>query len=272
MSCRDVQRAIRNGQTDDASIWDHSETCDACAELLADSGALGEALAELPALPEVLEAPSPERALTSIRSERGIRAWGRSRSTTTKVVALLIAIALVLTGVMLFHPRPDLEAYPIGRMAVVMGVLGLVAGTAGWARLRPLHRSPLGRRVEMLVAIVMVPLALAVLPEAVTGHMASMNKGPFWPVTLNCFMVGSLLGASIFVLVSWFERRTHVPLSVVGLSAAAMGVTGNLALQLFCPLTDPWHLLYGHASIGLVWAAIAVAGAWVVRSAGAGAR
>lgn len=266
MNCSDVHHAIREGRADEPSVLAHAETCDSCAELLAESGALGLALADLPVLPPVLEAPRPDRAWAAIQSERGFWAWGRGLSTPVKAMGMVVTVVLVLAGVLWGHPRPDLAAYPMDRMALVLGVLGAVLGIVAWARMRPLHRAPLTWRTSLVLASVAIPLVVAGLDEAVTGHMASMNKGPFWPVTINCFVTGSGLGLAVALLAQWFERRQQQPLVVVGLSAAAMGLTGNIAMQLFCPITDPMHLLLGHASIGVAWAIVAVGIAWMVRS------
>lgn len=265
MNCSGVHRAIREGRTDQPPVLAHAETCTSCSELLAGGGSLGRAMAELTVTPPVLEAPRFAPAWAAIRAERGLAAWGRGLATPVKGAILGATVLAVLAGVLTWHPRPDLAAYPSERMALVLAVLGVLAGVVAATRIRPLHRPPLSWRWAVVGIAVVLPLWLAGLDEAVTGHMASMSKGPFWSTAVTCFATGSVMGAAIMALFTWFERRSTVPLVIVGLSAAAMGLTGNLAMQLYCPLTDPWHLMVGHASVGAVWATVSVGAAWATR-------
>jgi hypothetical protein len=104
------------------------------------------------------------------------------------------------------------------------------------------------------------------MPPAHWEHpVATQGIGSDWARrAAACFFFGALFGLPILLSILAVDRglgRTNVAL----LGAASVGLTGNLALQLHCPLTHPLHLVPGHATIGIV--AIAVAGVlvWIRR-------
>ena len=79
---------------------------------------------------------------------------------------------------------------------------------------------------------------------------------------LACFLYGSLFALPVILAGIASVRAGARHLGMWAVAVISAGTCGNAVLQLHCPLTDPGHLLLGHASIGFV---IAAAGAvWVV--------
>jgi hypothetical protein len=175
----------------------------------------------------------------------------------------LVLLAAALVGAQLLGPRADLAAYPGVRMALALIALSLVA-LLGWvAALRPLQRPALGSaaRWALLLGLVLVPVGLALAPEAHTAHPASAEGtgSELVPRAVACFLYGGLFGLPL-VVASVLVDRTGGRRALVWLvSFTAAAVVGNLALQLHCALTHPAHLLAGHASIGLAALLIALA-------------
>jgi len=55
------------------------------------------------------------------------------------------------------------------------------------------------------------------------------------------------------LVLGWaLDRAEHRSLPNALLAAAAAGIGANLLLELHCPITEVFHLLAGHASVGLV--------------------
>lgn len=254
MRCAEVHQAIREGRAWDPQVIAHAQGCGPCAVLLDAGGELGVALSTLP--PEALAPPAlpPRRALP----DRGIRGWLRRRSSPTRGVLAWAVVFAVVLGILWIKPRPDLGSYPVVRMAGILGMFGVLIAGGLAIRLRPLHRPPptAGFRAITVLAALLVPLLIAGCAEAITGHMASVPKGPFWTTARTCFVFGTSTGGALYLALWALERRTRPPVWGVVLSAGLLGVLGNLSLQLFCPVTAPSHLLVGHASVGFVWAAL----------------
>jgi hypothetical protein len=61
-----------------------------------------------------------------------------------------------------------------------------------------------------------------------------------------------MLGLPV-LLVAFAVRRAEVDGAALGaLAGVAAGLTGNLALQVHCPITHTAHLLIGHATLIIV--------------------
>ena len=234
----------------------HAETCEACAVLLEAEGELASALdGYQPELP----AGAADAVLAAVAADTGLRATLRRAPTSVQVMWAVVLLLTAVGGVALQGIRPDIGSYPALRMGGVLVVLVASTAAALAVTLRPLHRPPLQPLAitGAAVAALGMPILLAVVPEAVTGHMASMSKGAFWSTAAGCFLMGTGAGVLLFVLLRAMDRRSRTPAALIVLSAALIGLAGNVALQLHCPLTAPMHLLAGHASVGVVWAAIA---------------
>jgi hypothetical protein len=166
-----------------------------------------------------------------------------------------MAAVVVVVGIGL--TRPDLAVYPMLRMELVLAALSLMAAGTAWYALRPLHLAELpgGLHGAAVLSAVTLPLFLAILPAAHHDHPMAARPDPFLPPTLMCFTFGTVVGAVVLATLWSMERRSRMPGRVVVLATALAGLAGNLALQLQCPVTDPMHLVLGHAMIGAVWTA-----------------
>jgi hypothetical protein len=187
---------------------------------------------------------------------------GRLRALSTRVrVAIALGVAAVIVlATLLLTPRPELALYPVGRMALVVGGFGLLLALALRGALRPLHRPGPGAWGACLLAAAAGAAALlfALLPEAhvLLPHTAPRPHETLWDRARPCLAFGLATGLPVFLALRALDRGAH---HASWLTAVALGVTGNLALQLHCPLTNADHLLAGHASvIGVALAAAAV--------------
>lgn len=259
--CHDIHRlAAGGGPLEGREVEAHLEACAPCRELAAEAE-LARALAEDAAAARLDDALDDElegmlgRVTARVEAERGPRAWLRSRSTPLRLALGLAAVALTGSFALVTAPREDLVVYPLDRMALVLGAMAAAAAVSLIFGLRPLWRPSLGSapRWSVILGVPAGVVALALAPEAPSLHPASLAGGgaEFAPAALACFAYGAALGLPIVALLRAAERRERWPLAQALLAAAAAGLAGNLALQLHCPITDPWHLLWGHASVSL---------------------
>jgi hypothetical protein len=257
MSCAPVHRAIREGRAADADVRAHAETCEACAILLEDDGELGRALEGSGGAPGV----GADAVLARIDADTGPRATLRRAPAAARAGFVGVVGTCAVVGANLGGLRPDLAVYPVERMVGALVALALSAAVVLWIAMRPLHRPPLPRGVvpAALALALAVPLALALLPDPVGG------PPPPHAAALGCFALGSGSGLLVFGLLRALDRRSRAPWWQVALSAGALGLVGNLAVQLHCPATHPEHLLLGHASVGALW--VLVTGSWAAATA-----
>lgn len=246
----------------------HAESCPVCSELLADSGAAARALSELPQADAVPNLDAVLATVTaSIESERGVT--GTLRALPTRARRLLaIALSLITALVtFLLIPRADLAVYPMPRMALVVTMLLVTLAAAVRLSLWPLQVTlPSPRTTFAVLALAIVaPIVCASLPAAHWAHHASMlgAHGDLVNRAFHCFAAGLALGMPLLLLLRALDRNAHTVTRSALVAAAATGLSANLALQLHCPLTHPWHLLLGHATIGI--AAMVAYGALVHR-------
>lgn len=258
MECRDVHRLLAQGSSPDGrELQEHVSTCPPCRELSSSEG-LTRALF---ASPHTRSAPDFESVLGGLveRVEREQRplSWLRSRSTPTRLTVISVALVLLVVGTFLTTPRADLGAYPHLRLIVslVLMVVGIVA--ALHLGLSPLHKPRVGRAGHWL-AVLTAPLVVtivAVLPEAHTGHAASQTGAgaDFFASALACFIFGMGIGLPALLLLRSSERRSRWTVTGALLTAAVLGAVANLALLVHCPVTNPAHLLLGHALASFTW-------------------
>ena len=81
----------------------------------------------------------------------------------------------------------------------------------------------------------------------------------------GCFIYGALLTLPTALLLWAFDRDDRPSLRTVCLSAAALGLSANLMLELHCPSGNAIHLLLGHTSIGVLWFAAWYWARWFTR-------
>lgn len=179
---------------------------------------------------------------------------GRAQALASGVrLGLVAAAALaVLAGVAALALRPDSHAYPSLRMLVTLLLLGGVGVPVARAALRPWHRpQPTSRTTLWWLGL---PFALALLLAALPAahvwlpHTAPPAGRALWQHASACLALGFACGAPVFLL-AWFVGR-DTPRSAL-VATALVGLVGNLALQLHCPITEQAHLLAGHAMVGV---------------------
>jgi len=266
VDCAELHETLVRGETPSgAQVSAHVGICAACAELVADGGALARRLGQSQSdattgLPELLSAVT-----SAVQAERGLCAWLRSRRTEVRVAFGLGAAALFAVTELLRKPRPDLAFYPMTAMLSEVMAYGLVLGLGSHFALRPLQRRAPPHWLAACVALLAlgVPVALASLAPAHMAHDASLAGvgAAFVPRALGCFGFGAGLGVLLLVWLRALDRGAHGAGAVVIVAAPLAGLGGNLVLHLHCPITHPAHLFAGHVTVGfaLLFAYAAVA-------------
>jgi hypothetical protein len=173
-------------------------------------------------------------------------------------VGLCVALAALLLAIVgVLAPRPDLTAYPPGRMLTVFAGLGALLLVSVRLSLRPLHRPPPPAPAVLSVLALSVAAAagFSLLPAAhvLLPHTSPAPELGLWQHVRPCLAFGFALGLPLFAALRFFDRGVRLG---AWPAAAALGLLGNLALQLHCPITEPSHLLLGHATVGLLAAVL----------------
>jgi hypothetical protein len=217
------------------------------AELERDMAACKELVPKAPHAPA---ADARELALERLESERGVAARLRSLPGPWRWL-LVAAVASATTAASLsMTPRPDLELYPSGRMAVVLVALFALTAAACWRLLRPIHRPPLSPAVDyaMLIVSAALPTIVAVSPMDHVGAPAG-DGAAFIIACTKCMSFGAVFGLPVMLLAVAARRANVGGPAVAALAGVAAGLTGNLVLQVHCPITEPGHVLLGHAAM-----------------------
>jgi len=206
-------------------------------------------------------APLHENVNSLIEQERGVIATLRALSTSRRI-ALVIGLATTVTLLALVvTPRPDMEIYPAPRLIVSLALLGLLTAAALWRLLRPLHQpapAPWTGTV-LLVAGVLAPVVMALVPLSLVDHGHPAGTGINFTISCcKCLGFGGVLGLPVLLLATLVRRARVAGAAIVALGGVAAGLTGNLTLQVHCPIIDPLHQLLGHASLLVFLMAIAI--------------
>ena len=202
--------------------------------------------------------PVPEdlaaRVRDAVTEDRGLLARLRALPTRGREALAAVVVLALSVAVLLATPRHDLSGYPGFRMSLVLGALAVLGLIALRASLRPLHRPSLSprRRTALALAALATPLVLAVLPDVYSGAaLHAQVTSSVLDAAWRCLVFGVVVGAP-FLLAALLLDRSGLRLRPHFLFAgAAAALTGNFALQLHCPITDPLHLVLGHASVVL---------------------
>ena len=154
VNCVDVKEARLRGAPLSPEAAGHARECPICSAN-ADEGQ--GTTSELDELFRGIE--------TKLGRERGVLAWARSRSTTTRllVAACSIAALVVLSAVGI--PRTRFAPIPTERVVVVLGALSVLAAILLRVGLRPAQTpAPPDRSLLMIVAAgLLLPVATAFL-------------------------------------------------------------------------------------------------------------
>lgn len=274
-SCEHVRAALLSSAGDASleapDVASHLASCDACRELATDGGRLGRALGALavdagrtgagvdagPTTAELEQLFAGVQA--DVARERGPMAMLRSRSQTLRVVAVAALIVLEALLVVGLVPRSDLGIYPLLRHAAFVALLGGMALLAAWQSLRPLQAPALPSWVSrgVVIAGIALPFLLGMMPPEEDHHSlghdgtgSALAKFAFY-----CLALGAAMGIAVIALLRATDRGGHGSGARATLAALAGGLAGTLVVHLHCPLNHPFHLLLGHAPVGLLLAA-----------------
>lgn len=251
MDCTQIREAFLSGPPlRSAEIEAHLRSCPTCRELFERDAALGSTLAKAAAQAMPLEEELFAALEARVAAEVGLRAWLRSRPTRLRFAAAALSVLSVVFIGGFLRTRPDLAEYPRARLVLLLGIYALGIGAAfGKELYLSARRGSLADHLGLLFGALGLPFLIAFMPAT----EASRHTGP--EGALNCFIYGALLTLPVAALLWAFDRDNRPSLRTVCLSAAALGLSANLVLELHCPSGNAVHLLLGHASLGLAWLA-----------------
>ena len=196
------------------------------------------------------------------------RSWlGRLRafSTPTRRLVAFLSFGIIVGLKLMTGHRPDLGDYPPLLLAVYLGSLGVLLAIAMVAALRPLHLPPLRTSVTITFTALTI-IATCVLAVAPGFHDHASVRVPggvsLWQLGGPCFLFGLVIGLPVYVVLRILDRGN--PLGRL-LAASAAGLTGNMMLELHCPVGGANHLLAGHAMVLVVFVLGVVAAEWFAR-------
>ena len=232
------------------------------AEMLEQEIASVRTLAGKAADPEYVDAdtldPLRLRVTSDIALETGTVAKLRALPTWQRVAIVLVLAGGITAFAALATPRADFGHYPVAHMTIVLTLLFALTVGAGLRLLRPLHKppAPLWTGRLLLALGIFTPFIISVIPIDYVGHAAGEGAA-FFAGCGKCLGFGGALGLPILIA-AFAVRRVRVDgPAIAALGGVAAGLTGNLTLQLHCPITDPTHLIIGHGMLLLVLGAAA---------------
>lgn len=242
VNCVDVREARLRGAELPPEAAEHAQACPIC------SAAADDGIGAPPGLDELFRGVEARLA-----SEKGVIAWARSRSTTTRLLiaagSMAVLVALSAVGI----PRTRFAPIPVERIVVVLGALSVLAAMLLRVGLRPAHvPAPPDRSLLAIIgAGLLLPVATALLPAGAHSfdHYVQYTQTQ---ATVGCFIIGAFTGVLVLLVLRVLDRHAHDSRPAGVLAAVTGGVAGNLALELHCPITAPAHLLLGHATVGLM--------------------
>jgi hypothetical protein len=138
-------------------------------------------------------------------------------------------------------------------MSWVLGGLALLYLLMVWFALLPAYK-PTPQQV-VIVGLAALGLALpfvqGLLPIAHDLHAMSLQGAGDDLVSkaVACFVFGSILAIPPLVIVALLDRDRQASGFRRLFTALCGGMAGLLALQLHCPITQPIHLIWGHAPV-----------------------
>jgi hypothetical protein len=262
MDCAEIRDALLHGDAhDNAALQAHLRACPHCRELYDHDAELGRSLASAASAPLTLSADFLVQLEARVAAETGVRAWLRSRPTKVRFfVALLSVLGAVALGVV--HPRRDLADYPAARLYLLLALYALgIAVAFGKELFLSVRRGSLSDYSWLAAAALGLPFLVAFAPPT----EASRAFGP--EGAFGCFGYGALLTLPTAALLWAFDRDDRMSFRTVCLSAASLGLSANLILELHCPSANLTHVLLGHASLGLAWLLVWALGRRLSRAA-----
>jgi hypothetical protein len=242
-------------QLGDVEVSGHLRQCGACEVLYSDAGRLGAALSEqaeeLPAFD--LDELRSEMHATLDSEARSLVAPIRDLPTRFRVglgAALALASVLVSWGV---SRRSDWEIHSSTRSLGVLLILGGTLVLALREFLRPLNELVRDRYRQTLWGVVLaLPFFVALSVRASSAELERVGAAID---AVQCLLWGVVFALPMAVWTVFAQRAPIRETNAMWLLAGVLGVVGNLTLHVHCALNDATHLVVGHASLGLLWAA-----------------
>ncbi len=249
MDCAEIRDAFVSGTVPPSpAVHAHLETCSHCRELFEHDAELGRSLASQATLAVPLSEELFGELEARVAHEKGSRAWLRSRPTRLRfLLVAACALCAVAVGGWL-NRRADFAAYPDARLMVLLALylLGILLAFEKELFLA-VRRGSFADYGWLVLSALALPFLLALAPAT----EASRAAGP--EGALGCFSYGALLTLPTAALLWAFDRDDELSLRTVCLSAAALGLSANLLLELHCSNGNFRHVLLGHASLGVAW-------------------
>lgn len=249
MDCSQIRDSFMSGdRLSEEQLEAHLAQCPQCKALFERDAELGRSLAAQANAALPLPADFFEQIEQGLARETGARAWLRSRPSRVRFVfTLLLALLAVIAGGVL-RQRADFAQYPFLRVALLLCVYFVAIALAFAKELSELpRRNPLRESLPLLAFALAVPILAAFAPATELSRRAGAEGA------LNCFAYGALFTLPVALLLWAFDRNDRPSLRSVCLSAAALGLSANLLLELHCSNGNPLHVLLGHASLGVAW-------------------
>jgi hypothetical protein len=175
--------------------------------------------------------------------ERGPRGWLRERATVVRGLAAVGLVALLCAVVAFGFARPDLDSYPLPRMALSVSAIASLMIVCLVLALRPLQRPALPPwAASAAVGGSLLVLAALYLVAPFEAQSAALDAGAL-RAALACMAVGLLLGVPVYGALLLLDRggsQRALPMAI------AAGLAANLVLHIHCPSAEPTHLMLGH--------------------------
>jgi hypothetical protein len=257
MDCPQIRDAFLNGVAPpEEQVKPHLAGCPQCRELFEHGAELGRNLAAQTSTALPLADDFLAELEQNLTRETGPRAWLRSRPSRLRLSLVLLPLLLLLIAGGLLKQRSDFAHYPWLRVVLLLCVYFLAIVLAFGKELSEAPRRDALRDYLGLLAFALgVPILAAFAPATEVSRQAGAGGA------LACFGYGALLTLPIAGLLWAFDRDDRLSMRTVCLSAAGLGLSANLLLELHCGNGNAVHVLLGHASLGVAWLA-----AWAVSS------
>ena len=244
MDCETTREAIARGDALSPEAQAHVDSCVVCGSVLRDAISPRPAL-EFDALFASISA--------EVEAEHGVVSGLRERLPTERVALGLLAMALTTVVVYATTRRVDMAVYPLLRLGLEMGALSIAAALALWWGMRPLYLPEPPRWVvpTILGALCILPFASGLLPIAHLNHPASLEGAgaDLWVRAIKCLLFGIVTAVPTLLVAGALQRVQTPGRNRLLLAAIAAGSGGIVALAVHCPITQPLHLVVGHAPV-----------------------
>jgi len=255
MDCTQIRDAFVSGAPlSEEQTKEHLASCPQCRALFEPDAALGRKLAAQAT--ETLDFSDDffGQIEQKLARETGLRAWLRSRPSPIRFALVLLSLLLLVVVGGVIRQRADFAQYPLPRVGLLLCVYFVAIALAFAQELsESARRDSLRDYLGLLAFGLAVPILAAFAPATEVSRQAGPEGA------LGCFGYGALFTLPIALLLWALDRDERTSFRTVCLSAAALGLSANLLLELHCGNGNAEHVLLGHASLGLAWLA-----AWAV--------